>query len=99
MCFAMDRDAHACTRLEVHEVYMHLPSYKGTGTIVEQPDGGYVYGAQQQPPPAAPAPYSAPYGAPAPYGTPYGQPGMQPGMQQQQQQYNPPVVYPNIPRV
>lgn len=45
ICFAMDRDAHACTRLEVHEVYSQLPSNKAPGGVVENPDGNYAFGA------------------------------------------------------
>jgi hypothetical protein len=45
ICFAMDRDAHACTRLEVHEVYSLLPSNKAPGGVVENPDGNYAFGA------------------------------------------------------
>jgi hypothetical protein len=43
--FAMDRDAQACTRLEVHEVYTLLPSNKAPMGVVEQPDGNYAFGA------------------------------------------------------
>lgn len=47
MCcsFALDRDAHACTRIEVHEVYSLLPSNKAPGGVVENPDGNYAFGA------------------------------------------------------
>ncbi|WIA40658.1 hypothetical protein OEZ86_004364 [Tetradesmus obliquus] len=45
ICFAMDRDAQACTRLEVHEVYALLPSNKAPLGVVEQPDGNYAFGS------------------------------------------------------
>jgi hypothetical protein len=48
ICFAMDRDAHACNRLEVHEVYDLLPSNKAPGGVVEQPDGNYAFAASGQ---------------------------------------------------
>lgn len=41
----MDRDAQACTRLEVHEVYALLPSNKAPLGVVEQPDGNYAFGS------------------------------------------------------
>lgn len=45
ICFAMDRDAAAVTRPEVHAVYVLLPANKAPHGVVEQPDGGYAYGA------------------------------------------------------
>jgi hypothetical protein len=42
ICFAMDRDMHQCSRLEVHEVYTQLPK---VGPVVENPDGAYAYAA------------------------------------------------------
>jgi hypothetical protein len=83
--FAMDRDAQACTRLEVHEVYTLLPSNKAPMGVVEQPDGNYAFGATA----AAHHPHpgmshgqqGAPYGVP-PAGS-YAQPA---------------VGYPSVPR-
>lgn len=46
ICYAMDRDARAVTHADVHQVYALLPC--NVGGIVEQPDGGYAYGAPQQ---------------------------------------------------
>lgn len=41
VCFAMDRDADACSRPEIHELYSQLPS---VGKLVEQPDEtSYAY--------------------------------------------------------
>jgi len=51
LCFALDRDAAACTRLEVHAVYTCLPT---VGPVVENPAGDYAYGAPVHP--GAPAP-------------------------------------------
>jgi hypothetical protein len=52
----MDRDASAVTRPEVFQVYMQLPSNKGPpGGVVQQPDGGWAFGATA-PPASAPLP-------------------------------------------
>jgi hypothetical protein len=72
----MDRDAQACTRLEVHEVYTLLPSNKAPMGVVEQPDGNYAFGstgAAHHPHPAmGHGQQGAPYGVPAAGG--YAQP-------------------------
>jgi len=89
LCFAMDRDAHACTRIEVHEVYAQLPSCK-SGGIIEQPDGNYAYGQSS---PHAPQPYPSPMAQPgmAGYGEQaYHAPGQVGG---------PSGAYPHVPRV
>jgi hypothetical protein len=46
ICFAMDRDASAVSRADVHAVYNRLPSVKPI--VIEQPGGGYAIG--QAPP-------------------------------------------------
>eukprot|EP00775_Hariotina_reticulata_P001350 gene1350-1691_t len=61
ICFAMDRDAHACSRLEVHQVYDLLPSNKAPGGVVEQPDGNYAFAAGG---------HSSPFGGQSGYGYP-----------------------------
>ncbi|GBF94104.1 choline transporter-like [Raphidocelis subcapitata] len=53
--FAMDRDAAAVTRSDVHAVFSTpgAPWSKGPGAVVEQPDEGYAYAAPPSAPPAA----------------------------------------------
>jgi hypothetical protein len=57
----MDKDAATMTRPEVHAVYVLLPANKAPLGVVEQPDGGYAFGA-----PARAAPTAAGGGAYAP---------------------------------
>jgi hypothetical protein len=88
----MDRDAQACTRLEVHEVYTLLPSNKAPMGVVEQPDGNYAFGATAA---AAHHPGShgqQPYQGMGQQGQPYGVPPAG-GYAQ------PAVGYPSVPRV
>lgn len=103
ICYAMDRDTHSCTKLQIHEVYSCIP-----GAIVQQPDGGYAYGAPHQStqPQAYPGPYSAPgyqaYPAvPAAYPGQYAAPQGQPGYPQQYPQGYPQAApgYPGYPQV
>lgn len=56
VCFALDREHHQCTKLEVHLVYTQLPSYHGGG-IVENPDSSYTYAAAPSHPYAPPMQY------------------------------------------
>lgn len=44
MCYAMDKDTQAVTRVEVHQVFAQVP----VGAIVEQPGGEIHYGAPTQ---------------------------------------------------
>ncbi|KAG1672799.1 hypothetical protein FOA52_002787 [Chlamydomonas sp. UWO 241] len=46
VCFAMDRDAAAVSRADVHAVYNRLPSVKPI--VIEQPGGGYAIGQAPQ---------------------------------------------------
>lgn len=56
VAWAMDRDAAAVTRSDVHAVFdaPGAPWIKAPGAVVQQPDAEYAYGA-----PAAPQPYPA----------------------------------------
>ena len=78
---------------EIHEIYEGVPTIKGA--LIEQPDGGLAYGAQQQPMvqpqqqqpvySAQPPPY-AQYAVPAAYGQPLGNNATYPPTYPQQQQ-------------
>lgn len=59
VAFALDRDAAAVTRSDVHDVFGRpdAPWHKAPGAIIEQPNASYVYGAEA---PSAPAPYPSP---------------------------------------
>ncbi|KIZ03650.1 hypothetical protein MNEG_4304 [Monoraphidium neglectum] len=65
VAWAMDRDASAVTRSDVHAVFDRpdAPWHKAPGAIVEQPDAAYAYAAETGAaagPPAAPRPYPSP---------------------------------------
>lgn len=67
VAWAMDRDAAAVTRSDVHAIFAvdDAPWHKAppAGAIVRQPDAGYAYGAETggyYPPPSAPQPYPPP---------------------------------------
>lgn len=99
ICYAMDRDTRTITNAEVHAIYAEVPGV--VGPVVENPDGGMVYGApdrEQQPLFAAPGGYAPAgqayppaYSAPAypTYPPPY--PGSAAPLPAAVQQYPPPV--------
>ncbi len=45
ICFAFDRDRKVVTHPEIHHVYECVPTL--SGALIQQPDGGVAYGAQQ----------------------------------------------------
>jgi len=71
ICFAMDRDRHIITQPFVHQIFEEVPSIKGA--VIEQPDGGVVYGAPTAQPVAQHQPSAAQpmYGGYAPAAQPY----------------------------
>lgn len=65
MCYALDRDAQTVSQQEFYEAFMAVPLKPAAGAVVENPEGGLAFGAQELAAAAPPAPAGHAVGAAA----------------------------------